>query len=62
MNTRLALCLALALVAAGSVACANAPVADRAETKPYTYWLHPKLGMIKVDRQTNEMPVKGSAR
>lgn len=29
------------------------------EAKDYYYWLHPKLGMVKVDRQTHAMVTSG---
>ena len=52
---RLITSLAAALVAAGAFAAQAVPTAAPASaTAPtYYYWLHPKLGMVKVDRATN---------
>ena len=36
----------------------SAPVAQ----KSYYWWLHPKLGMVKVDRATNAMLTGSKAR
>ena len=45
--------IAVALLSGAAYAADTraAPPAGR----PYYYWLHPKLGMVKVDRQTNAM-------
>lgn len=52
-----------ALVSAPASAQANAQAeASDATSNSYYYWLHPKLGFVKVDRATNAMlrPVQAS--
>ena len=50
--------LATAILAApASFAQAQPASSSTATGKSYYYWLHPKLGMVKVDRKTNAMLV-----
>lgn len=48
------------LLGAGTASAATA--ASQAERASYYYWLHPKLGMVKVDRATNAMVTARTAR
>lgn len=57
MKTWLTLSIAAAIAAAASMATAKAPAPEQSDGKPYYYWLHPKLGHVKVDRETNAMLV-----
>jgi len=41
--------------AATSTAAAPGPASGTSSTRTYSYWLHPKLGMVKVDRSTHAM-------
>lgn len=54
MRTPTITLLALALLA--GPAFAQSQPAPQAE-KTYHYWLHPKLGMVKVDKKTHFMLV-----
>lgn len=56
-----ALVTLVSLLSAGFVSAANVASA-RETTKHYYYWLHPKLGMVKVDRATNAMVTARTAR
>ena len=56
-----ALVVLASLLSAGFVSAANVGSA-RDTAKPYYYWLHPKLGMVKVDRATNAMVTARTAR
>ncbi|MBL0391220.1 hypothetical protein JJ685_08725 [Ramlibacter monticola] len=49
----------LALAFLGGPAFAQSQPASQApaEAKTYHYWLHPKLGMVKVDKKTHAMLV-----
>lgn len=56
MTKYIALALGVTVLAAGATAApaiASAPVAQ--ESSGTYYWLHPKLGHVKVDRNTNFM-------
>ena len=46
--------IAVALLS-GAAYPADTRAAQPGERPYYYYWLHPKLGMVKVDRQTNAM-------
>lgn len=49
-----------ALLAGAASAATDNPAAKPMEGgKSYYWWLHPKLGMVKVDRATNAMLVSG---
>ena len=58
MRTTTITLLALAILA-GPAAFAQTQAAPSApaEGKSYYYWLHPKLGMVKVDKKTHAMLV-----
>lgn len=57
MKRLLILLAGLALAgAAAAAAPANQPSGSSAS---WYWWLHPKLGMVKVDRATNAMIVSG---
>ena len=56
-----ALVLLIPLLSAGFVSAANVG-STSGDTKSYYYWLHPKLGMVKVDRATNAMVTGRTAR
>jgi hypothetical protein len=58
MSIRILLVAAAAALAPLAQAGGAAPVAP----KPYYYWLHPKLGMVKVDRATNAILIAPRAR
>lgn len=46
--------MAAAQMPEGSQAAAPAPAASQAkQERSYYWWLHPKQGMVKVDRATN---------
>lgn len=47
---------------AGAAFAANVNPQSAGSTTPYYYWLHPKLGMVKVDRATNAMVTSRSVR
>lgn len=49
----------VAIAAAASFAASAQSSTREAPSKSYYYWLHPKLGMVKVDRKTNAMIVGG---
>lgn len=46
--------LAIAFVAGAASASAGSALAEPGKSGTY-WWLHPKLGMVKVDRATNAM-------
>lgn len=50
------LLIAAAVLLAGCAAVAETPPATAGETH---YWLHPKLGMVKVDAKTHAIVVPG---
>ena len=50
-NTMLA--IFTSLLAAGCASTANVTPSDASARQSYYYWLHPKLGMVMVDRATN---------
>lgn len=54
MKTLISAILA-SLLAAGCASTANMTPRDVSAKSSYSYWLHPKLGMVKVDRQTHAM-------
>lgn len=49
--------LLAAAILAAPLAPAQASSAPAMGAKTYYYWLHPKLGMVKVDKATNAMLV-----
>lgn len=49
------LLLSFALTFAAAASAAGSASSRPPESKPYYWWLHPKLGMVKVDRATNAM-------
>lgn len=55
MKSSLILFLAFTVTAAALPAAAAARTEP--DAKPYYYWLHPKLGHVKIDRATNAMLV-----
>lgn len=55
MKTWLILSFAAAVAAAASSAPAKAAPVEQSDGKSFYYWLHPKLGHVKVDRKTNAM-------
>lgn len=56
MRTTLIGLLAMAILAApGVYAQTQSTTSATASGKSYYYWLHPKLGMVKVDKKTNAM-------
>ena len=54
MKNIFATILATALFAGVSMAASAAPSGQEAASGTY-WWLHPRLGMVKVDRATNTM-------
>ena len=55
--------LATAILAAPASYAQTQPASSGTATgKSYYYWLHPKLGMVKVDKKTNAMLVGRRAR
>ena len=55
---KLIVVLAVALAAGAASAATDTGATKPAEArKTYYWWLHPKLGMVKVDRATNAMVV-----
>ena len=54
LNKTLFLVAATVIATAASAQTSPSAAAPAAQ-KPYYYWLHPKLGMVKVDRATNAM-------
>lgn len=59
-NTMLA--ILTSLLATGCASTANVTPKDVSAKQSYYYWLHPKLGMVKVDRATNAMVTARTAR
>lgn len=57
MKTWWTLPIAAVLAAAAPMVYANTTSQEQGNVKPYYYWLHPKLGMVKVDRKTHFMLV-----
>jgi hypothetical protein len=58
MNKLLILLAAIVTAhAAAATSTAPAPGPASSSTRTYSYWLHPKLGMVKVDRSTHAMVV-----
>lgn len=51
-----------AAILLASASLASAQTAAPAPTRSYYYWLHPKLGLVKVDRATNAMIVRSDSR
>ena len=47
----------LAAIVAAQVAAAAPGAVPGPTARTYSYWLHPKLGMVKVDRATNAIVV-----
>lgn len=54
---KLAMTLLGAALFAGAASAATDTRAEPASKSGTSYWLHPKLGMVKVDRATNAMVV-----
>lgn len=52
----------LAAILLASASLASAQSAAPAAQRGYYYWLHPKLGMVKVDRATNAIIVRSDSR
>ena len=50
------------LLAAGCAPTANVTPQEASAKQSYYYWLHPKLGMVKVDPATNAMVTARTAR
>ena len=50
------------LLAAGCASTANVTPKDVSAKSSYYYWLHPKLGMVKVDRDTHAMVTARTVR
>lgn len=50
------------LLGAGAASAADLSPQAAGSPKPYYYWLHPKLGMVKVDRATNAMVTARTGR
>ena len=57
MRTPTITLLALAILAGPAFAQSQPAPQAPAEAKTYHYWLHPKLGMVKVDKKTHFMLV-----
>ena len=57
MKTWSTLSIAVGMSVAASFAAGQTSAPKPPEGKPYYYWLHPKLGHVKVDRATNAMLV-----
>lgn len=45
-------------IAFASAAAASQPLQGSKSGQDWYWWLHPKLGMVKVDRATNAMVIK----
>lgn len=57
---KLLIALLAAAVSGGAAFAADAPQPQPAASAPVTaYWLHPKLGMVKIYRDTGFMVVAG---
>ena len=56
------LAILASLLAAGCASTANVTPQDASAKQSYYYWLHPKLGMVKVDRATNAMVTSRTVR
>jgi hypothetical protein len=55
--TMIALLAAAILAAPGAYAQSQSAAAPATGARSYYYWLHPRLGMVKVDSKTNFMLV-----
>lgn len=55
MNKLSVLLLGATMLAGASFAAATTPASQDSASPTFYYWLHPKLGMVKVDKATNAM-------
>lgn len=64
MRSILVIASALVAFSAAAQATQSPPPGAPASAAPrtYYYWLHPKLGMVKVDRATNAMVTSRQVR
>ena len=53
--TKTMLAILALLLGAGCASTSNVMPQDGSASQSFNYWLHPKLGMVKVDRATNAM-------
>ncbi len=53
MNKFSALVFGATLVVGASFAATATPASQESASPTFYYWLHPKLGMVKVDKATN---------
>ena len=56
-NTLIAMLATAVLAAPAAYGQTQTASSSPAGGKSYYYWLHPKLGMVKVDKKTNAMLV-----
>ena len=61
MNKFSASLLGVTLFASASFTASATPAVQENASPTFRYWLHPKLGMVKVDRATNAVVKSGPA-